>query len=69
VVRSCVLPGTAKPRSYPRFPAGSHKPQRVLVHVRLVFGQPVRGPLLIGVGRYQGLGLFAPLDEQDREPS
>jgi CRISPR-associated protein Csb2 len=69
VVRSCVLPGTAKPRSYPRFPAGAHKPQRVLVHVRLVFGERVRGPLLIGAGRYQGLGLCAPIDEQDKELS
>ncbi len=69
VVRSCVLPGTAKPRSYPRFPGAAHKPQRVLVHIRLVFGERVRGPLLIGAGRYQGLGFCAPIDEQDKEPS
>jgi len=63
VVRSCVLPGTAKPRSYPRFPIDAHKPQRVLVHVRLVFDEPVRGPVLLGAGRYQGMGLCAPVDE------
>jgi len=62
VVRSCVLPGTAKPRSYPRFPSEARKPQRVLVHVRIAFGQPVHGPLLIGAGRYQGLGLCLPVD-------
>jgi CRISPR-associated protein Csb2 len=62
VVRSCVLPGTAKPHAYPRFPSDARKPQRVLVHVRLVFDQPVRGPVLIGAGRYHGLGLCAPVD-------
>jgi CRISPR-associated protein Csb2 len=68
VVRSCVLPGTAKPRLYPRFPIDVHKPQRVLVHVRLVFDELVRGPVLIGAGRYQGMGLCAPVDES-RDPS
>lgn len=61
VVRSCVLPGTAKPRVYPRFPIDTRRPQRVLVHVRLVFAEPVRGPVLLGAGRYQGLGLCLPL--------
>jgi CRISPR-associated protein Csb2 len=68
VVRSCVLPGTAKPRSYPRFPIDAHKQQRVLVHVRLAFEEPVRGPVLIGAGRYQGMGLCAPVDER-KEPA
>jgi CRISPR-associated protein Csb2 len=63
VLRSCVLPGTAKPRAYPRFPSDMHKQQRVLVHVRLVFREAVRGPVLIGAGRYQGLGLCAPVDD------
>jgi CRISPR-associated protein Csb2 len=62
VVRSCVLPGSGKPRSYPRFPIEERRPQRVLVHVRLVFEQPVQGPILIGAGRYQGLGLCLPVD-------
>lgn len=62
VVRSCVLPGTAKPRAFPRFPGDSRKPQRVLVHVRLVFDEPVRGPILLGAGRYQGMGLCAPVE-------
>jgi len=62
VVRSCVLPGTAKPQRYPRFPASSNRTQRVLVHARILFGAPVRGPLLLGAGRYHGLGLCAPVD-------
>jgi CRISPR-associated protein Csb2 len=68
VVRSCVLPGTAKPRSYPRFPIDAHKQQRVLVHVRLVFDEHVRGPMLLGAGRYQGLGLCAPVNEWSDPP-
>lgn len=62
VLRSCVVAGTAKPRAYPRFPHDTSRPQRVLVHVRLVFSESVRGPLLLGAGRYQGLGLCLPLD-------
>jgi CRISPR-associated protein Csb2 len=67
VLRSCVLPGTAKPRSYPRFPIDQRRPQRVLVHVRLVFGETIRGPVLIGAGRYHGLGLCLPVDGRGEE--
>lgn len=64
VLRSCVLPGTAKPRHYPRFPVDQQRAQRVLVHVRLVFGDSVSGPVLIGAGRYHGLGLCLPVDDR-----
>ena len=33
------------------------------VHVRVRFGEPVRGPLLAGRGRYFGLGLFRPEED------
>ena len=33
---------------------------RPLVHVRLTFEEPVQGPILLGAGRYRGLGLFRP---------
>ncbi len=61
VLRSCVLSGTAKPRSYRPFPADPSKPKRVLVHASVEFEHKVRGPLLVGAGRYQGMGLFLPL--------
>jgi CRISPR-associated protein Csb2 len=67
VVRSCVLPGSAKPRMFPRYPVDARRPQRVLVHVRLQFAEPVRGPILIGAGRYHGLGLLAPVDRAAEE--
>lgn len=66
VLRSCVVPGTVKPNQFPRYPISASKPQRVLVHARLVFEEPVRGPMLLGAGRYQGLGLCRPLDEWTR---
>ncbi|HEY8550083.1 MAG TPA: type I-U CRISPR-associated protein Csb2 [Vicinamibacterales bacterium] len=62
VLRSAVLPGTVKPRQFPPFPGQPGRPQRVLVHVRLEFAVPVRGPIIAGAGRYYGLGLFRPVD-------
>jgi CRISPR-associated protein Csb2 len=69
VSRSCLMPGTAKPRSYPRFPAASDRNQKVLVHARLTFPEPVGGPILLGAGRYQGLGLMAPVDGLEKRGS
>jgi CRISPR-associated protein Csb2 len=60
VSRSVLLAGTAKPRAFPRFPVSRDRAQRVLVHARIVFERPVRGPLLVGAGRYLGLGLCRP---------
>ena len=37
-----------------------------LHHVELRFAEPRRGPLLLGNGRWLGLGLFAPVAEQPR---
>ncbi|HEY4238647.1 MAG TPA: type I-U CRISPR-associated protein Csb2 [Kofleriaceae bacterium] len=62
VLRSTVLPGTAKPNAYPRYPIHTGRPQRVLVHARVTFAAPVRGPVLVGAGRYHGLGLLLPID-------
>ena len=39
---------------------------RPLVHLVLHFQQPVRGPLILGAGRFRGLGLCLPLDEEHR---
>lgn len=38
-----------------------HRPR---VHATLIFEQPVAGPVILGAGRYRGLGLFRPCDSQ-----
>jgi CRISPR-associated protein Csb2 len=50
--------GSAKTRQYGTFTAG--QTARVLTHARLVFDAPVEGPVILGAGRYAGLGLFRP---------
>jgi len=36
---------------------------RPMRHVVLTFAEPIRGPLVLGAGRYRGLGLCLPFDE------
>src|SRR5262249_33963924 len=38
-------------------------PPRFHTHVILCFEAPVRGPILLGAGRYRGYGLYRPLGE------
>lgn len=45
--------------SFPRGSVGQSRPRR---HVVLEFAKPVRGPVLIGAGRYAGFGLCLPFD-------
>jgi len=52
--------GAAKARHYPPFPGEAGRTRRVLTHARLTFEEPVRGPVLLGAGRFVGLGLFRP---------
>lgn len=54
-----VLAGSVAARRVPGNPA--HGPRRVRVHVRLRFEHPVQGPMLLGAGRYRGLGLMLPV--------
>ena len=42
------------------FPAGMRFPKDALWHVAVTFAAPVAGPLLLGDGRYLGLGLMRP---------
>ena len=54
-----------------RFPAfhqrgrGGEPVARRLVHASVTFDQPVAGPLVLGAGRYVGLGLMRPLEVGD----
>ena len=42
------------------FAAGTRFPKEALWHVSISFAEPVAGPLLLGDGRYLGLGLMGP---------
>ncbi|HVX23557.1 MAG TPA: type I-U CRISPR-associated protein Csb2 [Acidimicrobiales bacterium] len=46
--------------------AGKGPLVRCSVHARLWFDEPVRGPVLIGAGRFYGYGLFAPVPGRER---
>lgn len=48
-----------------RFAAGTRFAKERLWHVELTFGAPVAGPLVIGDGRFLGLGLMAPEKAHD----
>lgn len=55
-----LLPGAQPIRNHLPWP-GRGRPARVRVHADIRFDVPVRGPLLIGAGRYFGLGLCLPV--------
>lgn len=56
--------GSAPVRAWPAYPPTASKTRRVKVHARVTFAEPVVGPVLLGAGRYYGLGLFRPADEE-----
>lgn len=43
------------------FAAGTRFAKERLWHIEIVFAEPIAGPLLLGDGRYLGLGLMAPV--------
>lgn len=61
--------GTRPAQAFPRFRQGQgdRAVERALVHARLTFPVPVEGPLLLGAGRYFGLGLLAGLDDAEAQ--
>jgi CRISPR-associated protein Csb2 len=61
VTRGALVVGSRPAMSFPPFRGGGPmSPQRLLVHARVAFDTDVRGPLLLGAGRYLGLGLMTP---------
>ncbi len=52
-------------RAFPPFPAQPGRTRRVQVHARLTFAEPVSGPVILGAGRFVGLGLCRPLPSED----
>ena len=65
--QSGPLVGVPDLRRFPAYRSPGRKVRRMSVHVRLLFGEPVAGPVLIGAGRYFGYGLLRPVRSQRSE--
>ena len=66
VMRRSLFPGAPSAPAfmpYPRHASGPQCFRRVCVHAELEFAEPVEGPLLLGAGRYFGVGWCGPLRE------
>lgn len=59
-----LLSGAQHVRDFLPWPGRSGRTSRVRVHADIRFEEPVRGPLLLGAGRYFGLGLCLPVEDQ-----
>ncbi len=67
-VSASLSPLVAGSRSAPSFPSFRQKQEvRRLVHAEVLFDLPIRGPLVLGSGRYLGLGLMRPIPERKTE--
>jgi CRISPR-associated protein Csb2 len=65
VLPAAPLAGAPKVRHMPAFPPDGGRLRRALVHAAIEFGTAVEGPILLGAGRYLGLGLFRPVYGDD----
>lgn len=59
-----LLPGAQHVSCFLPWPGRPGRLSRVRVHADIRFASPVQGPLLIGAGRYFGLGLCLPVDKK-----
>ncbi len=61
-----LLTGAPAARRFMPFPSRGNGPKRVCVHAELVFDEPVAGPVILGAGRFFGVGLCAPISAARR---
>lgn len=59
-----LLPGAQHVRSFLPWPGRPGRTPRVRVHADIRFDVHVQGPLLLGAGRYFGLGLCLPVEDR-----
>jgi len=71
VMRRSLFPGVPSapdfmpyPRPGPGRPSSPERLQRVCVHVEVEFAEPVEGPVLLGAGRYFGVGVCGAYGER-----
>lgn len=60
VMRRSLFDAAPESRRFMPYPRNGRGLRRVCVHVELLFEVPVAGPILLGAGRYFGLGLCRP---------
>jgi CRISPR-associated protein Csb2 len=60
-----LLPGAQPVREFLPWPAKPGRLVRVRVHAEIRFAEPVHGPVLLGAGRFFGLGLCLPMSEEE----
>jgi CRISPR-associated protein Csb2 len=67
VTLQATMTGTRPSRAFPGFEQGTgrHRVRRQLVHAHIEFPQKVGGPLVLGAGRFFGLGLLRPMDSHE----
>ncbi len=63
--RSGGLAGVPDLGAFPVYQSPGRGVRRVSAHLALTFPYPVRGPVVLGAGRFFGMGLFAPLRPGD----
>jgi CRISPR-associated protein Csb2 len=59
-----LLPGAQHVREFLPWPGRPGRTPRVRIHADIQFAEPVSGPLLLGAGRYFGLGLCLPVEDR-----
>lgn len=59
--------GVAHARGFPRITRKGDGGRRSHSHAKIVFDRPVRGPVIVGAGRFRGYGLCRPMGENGRD--
>ena len=59
-----LVEGVPHAREFPQLTRKSDGGRRSHNHAVIVFDEPVRGPVLLGAGRFRGYGLCRPMDEK-----
>lgn len=61
---SPLVPGAQHVRAFLPWPGRAGRTPRVRVHADIQFAAPVQGPLILGAGRFFGLGLCLPVGDR-----
>ncbi len=59
-----LIEGVLHAREYPQLVRKNGGGRRSHNHAVIVFDEPVRGPVIVGAGRFRGYGLCRPMDEK-----